>query len=228
MLSIDPQGAHLSHPSDGFTGILHPEVRAWLGSLAVEEDPLVAALESYGRERGFPMVGRLSGRWCELLARMVGARRVFEFGSGYGYSAFFFARAVGPEGEVIGSEKDQHELDAHARLFAGHPLKARIDLRLGSAFEIFDATEGDFDVVFIDIHKAGYLQALEAAVPRLRPGGLLLADNVLWGGKVAREVEPGDESTATLQAFTRALYARPQLQPMILPVEDGLAVALKL
>lgn len=215
----------MSHPADARVPIVHPDIDRYLGELAGDDDPLVAAMEAYGASRGFPLVGRASGRWLELLTRLVGGRRVFEFGSGYGYSAFFFARAVGEGGEVVGTEKDAHEIDAHERLFAGHPLKARVRLHLGDAFATFAATPGSFDVVFVDIHKQGYVAALEAAVPRLRPGGLLLADNVLWGGKVTRPAAPDDDSTAALQDFNRRLFADPRLDVAILPACDGLAVA---
>lgn len=215
----------MSHPSDGFTGIVHPEVKAFVAALRPEPDPLVAALEDEARRRNFPLIGRASGQVLELLALAIGARRVFEFGSGYGFSAYFFARAVGDGGLVIGTDKDQHEIDTHRRLFAGHPLAGRVDLRVGDAFDVFRATEGEFDAVLIDIHKEGYVAALELAVPRLRSGGLLIADNVLWGGKVARPAP--DPATAALQEFDRRLFADARLDAVILPVGDGLAVARK-
>jgi caffeoyl-CoA O-methyltransferase len=213
----------VSHPSDGFTGIVDPEVKRFVEALSPEQDPLVATMEAWAAEHRFPLVGHASGRVCEWLTRSIGGRRVFEFGSGYGYSAYFFARAVGEGGSVIGSEFDEHELVEHRRMFAGHPLAARIDLRHGDAFAIFAATEGLFDVVFIDIHKEGYVAALEAAVPRLRKGGLVIADNALWGGKVARPAE--DANTAALQDFDRRAFADPRLECVLLPVGDGLLVA---
>ena len=164
----------------------------------------------------------------ELLCRSIGARRVFEFGSGFGYSAYFFARAVGPEGEVIGSEKDAHELDDHRRIYGNHPLASRVDIRQGGAFEVLDATEGLFDAVFIDIDKEAYPRALERAIERVRPGGWIFADNVLWGGKVAREPAPDDISTDAIQRFNRLLRSDARLQTDILPVGDGLSVSLRL
>jgi predicted O-methyltransferase YrrM len=217
----------VSHPSDGFTTIVHPEVRAYLTGLVAEDDPIVAAMEAFSAERDFPLIGRESGRWLELLTRLIGGRRVFEFGSGFGFSALFFARAVGEGGTVLGTEKDAHELEAHARFFAGHPLRARIDLRPGDAMATFAATPGGFDVVFLDHQKIGYLDAYEAAIPRIRPGGLLLADNTIWGGKVARPPAEGDVDTASLQRFNRRLATDPRLMTSILPTGDGLSVAFK-
>lgn len=213
----------MSAPSDAFHTIVHPEVTAYLSQLAGAEDPLVDALEAYAVERRFPLVGRASGRVLALLTRLIGGRRVFEFGSGFGFSAYYFASAVGAGGEVVGSERDPWELDAFARLYAGHPLAERIRIHNGDAFEIFDATPGLFDVVFLDLHKLGYPEALRRAVPRVRPGGLILADNVLWGGRTARGAE--DPDTAALIAYNQAIMTDPRLESVILPVGDGLAVS---
>lgn len=212
----------MSHPSDAFTTIVHPDVAQYLVGLQGPADLLLGQLEAYALSRGFPLVGRLSGVVMGLLARSIGARRVFEFGSGFGFSAYFFAEAVGPDGQVIGAEKDLWELEAFARFYADHPFRARVDLRQGDAFDVLAATEGDFDVIFLDLDKARYPLALQAAAARLRPGGLLLADNVLWGGKVTRaEVDP---DTASLQLFNQQLHNDPRFVSTILPVGDGLAV----
>ena len=217
----------MTQPGQERREFLDAEVRDYLHRLADEPDALLARLEGYAGERGFPKVGYLSGRWLEQFARSVNARRVYEFGSGFGYSAYFFAKAVGGEGEVWGSEVDAHELEAFERLYAQHPLKNRIHLRLGDAIEVFDQVDGMMDVVFIDADKADYRACLEAAVPRLRIGGLLMADNALWGGRTSREGPSSDESTEHLRRFNRAVYADSRFQTSILPVGDGLLVALR-
>lgn len=217
----------MSFPADAFTGIVHPAVRDYLEDLPAPEDPLVARLESYGADRGFPLVGRESGRVLELLTTAIGGRRVFEFGSGYGFSAFYFARAVGEGGEVLGSEKDAHEISAHHKLFGGHPLAARIHIQLGSALPVFCSTQGLFDAIFLDLDKESYPEILDAAIPRLRPGGLLFADNVLWGGKTTREPARGDNATTALRHFNALVFSDPRLMASILPVGDGLMVALR-
>jgi caffeoyl-CoA O-methyltransferase len=217
----------MSIPKNAIAKIVNPDISQYLSVLAGDPEPLVLEMEAYARQKEFPLVGRSSGRWLELLTKMIGARRVFEFGSGYGFSAYWFARAVGEDGTVIGSEKDQHELDMHLKLFVNSPYLQRIDLRHGDAFQVFRKTEGPFDVVFIDIHKQGYVQALEAALPRVRPGGLILADNVLWGGRTAQPAAEDDEGTMALQEYNRRIMSEPELQSMVLPVGDGLAVSWK-
>lgn len=211
----------MSHPQDSITTIVHPEVRAYLERL-LPADPFLDRLEAYARDRKFPLVGRVSGQTLFMLARMIGAKRVFELGSGWGYSALFFARAGA---EVWGTDKDQHEVDAFDILFADHPLRQNIHIRVGDALSLLSETPGEFDIVFFDLDKESYPRALEQVIPRLRPGGLVVADNVLWGGKPARGVE--DPATQALVHFNKILFEHPALEPMILPVGDGLAVARK-
>lgn len=231
----------MSHPIDAITGILHPAVKAYLAELGArsgsaggdpmdpDEAALHARLEAHAIERGFPLVGSASGRWLELLTRMIGGRRVFELGSGFGYSAFWFARGVGSGGQVLGSEKDAWELESFDRLWEDHPLRRRVEIRNQGAFEALAATTGHFDVIFVDIAKKDYPAALQAAIPRLRRGGLLLADNVLWGGKTATEPPADDASgTADLRLFNEQIHADARLQSLILPVGDGLSLSLKL
>jgi len=205
--------------------IIPPLVQSYLQTLHPPVTPLMRALERYANTRSFPAVGLSSGHWLRLLAQMVSAQRVFEAGSGFGYSAAFFAEAVGPDGQVIGVEKDQWELDAFERIYAGHDLRQRIQLHNGDAVDILETTEGLFDVAFIDVIKSDYLRVLQAVIPRVRIGGLILADNALWGGRVPLDPNSTDESTAAMQAFNQSVHQDPRLQNIILPVGDGLSVS---
>ena len=218
----------MSSPSDARVPILTPDVGAYIDALAGTPDPLAERLAGNAIAKGFPLIGHTSGRWLNLMSKAIGAKRIFEFGSGFGFSAYYFAQAVGHDGQVIGSECDDHELADFDRLYSDEPLRERIDIRLGSALEIFEATEGTFDAVLIDIDKIGYPAALEAAIKRVRPGGLIFADNVLWGGKTAKPAAPDDPSTAALRAFNEQLFADDRIQTGILPTGDGLSVSLVL
>mgnify|MGYP003949739677 CR=1 FL=1 len=218
----------MSSPSDARTPILTPDVNRYINSLLGTPDTLARRLEEHAKTRDFPLIGHTSGNWLELLTRAIGGKRVFEFGSGFGFSAFYFARAVGEQGEVIGSEHDAHELDDFEQIYGEHPLKKRIDIQLGCAFEAFNATQGLFDVILIDIEKDDYPKALETAILRTRPGGLIMADNVLWGGKTAHPAAADDPCTAALQAFNEQLFSDSRIQTGILPAGDGLSVSLVL
>lgn len=205
--------------------ILHPGVEAYIASLATETDPLVIRMACYAREHGFPWLGHDAAVWLELLASMVQARRVFEFGSGFGYSAYFLARAVGEEGEVHGSEPAAALHAAHAQLFGAHPYRSRIHLHEGDGATTLAALDGTFDLIFIDLDKPLYPAALDAAIPRVRVGGLVVADNVLWGGRVTKPAGDDDPSTAALCRFNERTHADARLKTCILPVGDGLSVS---
>jgi caffeoyl-CoA O-methyltransferase len=215
----------MSHPVDATKDILHPEVARYIQDLTTSPDPLVERMEHKAQALGFPLVGRRAGRWLELLARMVQARRVLELGSGWGYSTYWLARGVGPEGTVLGTESDPDRIAEHRQLFEGHPLASRIRMQQGEALAVLRSMEGPFDMVFVDIEKEDYPRALELAVPRIRPGGLLAVDNVLWGGKVTRPAAPEDIATRGVRRFNDLLHNDPRLEAAILPADDGLAVA---
>ncbi len=218
----------MSHPTDARIDLLHPELQRYLDELSPAPDPLLERMERIALARGFPLVGRQAGRWLELLTRMVGARRVLELGSGFGYSAAWLARGVGPDGVVLGCEHDPASIVEHRELFAGHPLAPRVRIEQGEALVLLERAVGRFDLVFLDIEKEDYPAALELAVPRIRPGGLLVADNALWGGLVCRPPGPGDAATAGLRRFNELLHRDPRLLAGLLPADDGLAVALVL
>lgn len=208
--------------------IVDPRVSRYIASLAAETDPHVIRMAMCAKELGVPRLDLAAGHWIELLTRLVGGRRVFEFGSAFGFSTYFLARAVGPQGHVHGSEVEDELLAQHERLFAEHSYRERITLHKGDGREILARLEGTFDVIFIDMDKPGYPAALQAAVERVRVGGLILADNVLWSGRTAVAPSPSDANTDALREFNRLAHADERLQTAILPASDGLSVSLRL
>jgi caffeoyl-CoA O-methyltransferase len=212
---------------DPLLDIVHPQVSRYIDALGSEHDPLVIRMAKFAREQQFPWLGLDAAKWLELLTRMVNGKRAFEFGSGFGYSAYFLARAAGEGGEVHGSDVDARMLLAHEKLFAGHPYKSRITLHQGDGVEILASLPGTFDVVFIDLDKPYYPAALEAAIPRVRPGGLILADNVLWSGRTTAPARPGDANVAALRRFNELAHDDSRLRTAIMPAGDGLSVSLR-
>lgn len=208
------------------TPLVAPELDRYIRELLPPRHPVVAEMEEQARERDIPIVGPVVGALLEILARTVGARRVFELGSAIGYSTAYFARAVGQEGRVFytdGSEKNA----AEARGYLGRlGLLDRVEVGVGEAVALLEAAPGPFDVIFIDIDKEGYPAALEAAAPRVRPGGYLLADNVLWSGRVV-DGSVRDKATKGIREFNRRLFARPDFSSVIVPLRDGVAIARK-
>jgi caffeoyl-CoA O-methyltransferase len=208
------------------TPLYAPELDSYIRGLLPARHPVIAEMEGEARTRDIPIVGPAVATLLSLLARSIGARRVFEMGSAIGYSTAFFAGAVGPGGSVSytdGSEKNAREARGYLERLG---LADRVSIGVGDAVTLLEASSGDFDVIFIDIDKDGYPAALEAAAPRLRPGGYLLADNVLWSGRVVDD-STRDPATEGIREFNRRLFARPDFSSVIVPLRDGVAIARK-
>jgi predicted O-methyltransferase YrrM len=199
----------------------------YLHRITPEREEIPAEMEALARERGFPIVGPLVGRLLFTLARSAGARRVFEMGSGYGYSTYWFARAVGPEGRVVHTEGSEENSRLARELLGRASLAERVEFEVGDAREILALRDGPFDLIFCDIDKEQYPDVPDLALPRLREGGLLVFDNMLWYGRVADE-EPDRESTRGVIEATRLLYERKDLLTTILPLRDGVSVSVKI
>jgi predicted O-methyltransferase YrrM len=164
------------------------------------------------------------GRLLHVLARSIGARRVLELGSGFGYSAYWFAQAVGARGEVVLTESSAENAEEAAAFLARGGLAARTRILVGNALELADGLEGPFDIVFNDIDKEDY-PLVPAKLPRLlRPGGLFISDNMLWFGTVL-DVDPVESSTLGVRALTRMLHESPEFETTLLPLRDGVTVS---
>ena len=204
--------------------LVQPDIDRYLGRWAASDDPIVAEMEQLATERGFPIVGPQVGRLLLMLARSIHAKRVLELGSGFGYSAWWFATAVGPEGQVVLTEGSQDNTDLARKFLDRAGLGERVEIRVGDGLEIAREYDDPFDIVFNDIDKHDYPRALPVALERLRPGGLFITDNMLWQGRVL-DASTADASTRGVLELTRALYAAPSLDTTILPIRDGVAVS---
>ena len=208
--------------------IVEPRVETYLRSLLDRHDhPVLIEMEDMGTELGFPIVGRTIGVLLELLARSVQARRVMELGSGFGYSAYWFARAVGEGGEVHctdGDEKNKLKAEDFLRR-AG--LADRVTFHVGDAVEQMSTVPGEFDIVYDDIDKDGYPAAWLAARDRIRVGGLYLCDNVLWYGRVPEGGEAPDDATEAIREHNRMIAEDERYLSTIVPTRDGVVVALR-
>lgn len=206
--------------------ILSDDIDRYLHSLARSEDPVLVEMERIAAERDFPIVGPLVGRLIFVLARSIGAKRVFELGSGFGYSAQWFARALPEDGLVVLTEGSA-ERAADARAFLDRAgLLSRCRIEVGSALDLLAEEKGEFDIVFNDIDKHQYGEVYEAARRVLRPGGLLISDNMLWYGKVLDE-PPRDAATAGVKELTRKLHASPEFVTTLVPIRDGVTVSVR-
>jgi len=204
--------------------LIAPALDRYLIDQLPPRDAVRAEMEREAERRDVPIVGPAVSALLEILAVSIGARRVFELGSAIGYSTIAFARAVGPSGRVFytdGSAANAREASGYLERLG---LADRVAVHVGEAIGALEKESGNFDVIFIDIDKHDYPRALEAAAPRVRPGGFLLADNALWSGKV---VDAGvrDAATEGIREFNRRLFARREFHSVIVPLRDGVAIA---
>jgi predicted O-methyltransferase YrrM len=205
--------------------IVNPAIESYLHELASPQDPVLREMELLGAERSFPIVGPQVGRLLYILAAAISAKRIIELGSGFGYSAYWFAQAVGAGGQVILTETSaEHAAEAESFLERGGMLD-RVRIEVGDGLEIIDRIGGEFDIVFNDIDKERYPQVLDRAAAALRPGGLLISDNMLWFGTVLDD-PPVDASTRGVQELTRMLYESDDFRTVLIPLRDGITVSI--
>lgn len=209
-------------------GITEAAVEEYLYSLLPERDEGLTEIERQAAERKIPIVGPAVGRLLYQLARAIGARTIFEMGSAVGYSTIWWARALGDGGRVVYTDGERRNADEARRNFERAGVLEKIDIRVGDALEILSEQRAEsFDIIFNDVDKQDYPRVFKLAVPRLRKGGLLISDNVLWSGRVAQPGEK-DENTRAILEFNRLLHSSPELYTTILPLRDGVSVSLKL
>ncbi|HEX6130848.1 MAG TPA: O-methyltransferase [Actinomycetota bacterium] len=213
--------------------IVDPRIETYMASrLARFDEPVLLEMEALARERRFPIVGRNVGVTLEVLARAVGARRVAELGSGFGYSAYWFARAVGPDGEVHCTDGDPENERAAAEHLARAGLVDRIRYHVGDAVDELGRLEPPFDVVYNDVDKDGYPAAWRAAREVVRVGGLYVCDNVLWYGRVTGEEPLIDDwegtTTEAVLEHNRLVAEDERYVSTIVPTRDGVLVAVRI
>ena len=206
--------------------IVNPEIEEYLHKITPERDAVLREMEALGDELDFPIVGPLVGRLLYTLTKCLGARRILELGSGFGYSAYWFSMALPASGRVVCTESEKANADLAISFFKKAGIEDKIEYHIGDALKEIDEIEGEFGIIFNDINKHQYPEAFRKAVPRLRKGGLFISDNVLWSGRVLDE-KP-DASTAAIIEFTRLLYSSNKLFTTIIPVRDGVSVSIKL
>jgi caffeoyl-CoA O-methyltransferase len=209
-------------------GIVHAEVEAYLSNLQKTRDPVLAEMEARAAQLKFPIIGPLVGRLCMQVAQSIGARDVFEMGSGFGYSTWWFACAVGAGGRVVHTDNDGRR-SAEARQWLDRAgLGGRVHYEVGDAVEIIKKYPGPFDIVFIDIDKHAYPEALELARSRVRVGGYIICDNVLWYGRVTQPTSKQDADTRGVARYNKEAFAAADLLTTIVPLRDGVGLSLKL
>lgn len=208
--------------------LIAPVVADYLETLVPARPPEMVAMEADAAAEDFPIIGPACGQLCYQLARMMGARSVFELGSGFGYSTAWFARAVEENGGGVVHHVvwDQVLSDRARRHLAALGYANLVRYHVAEAIATLAAMPGPFDLIFCDIDKEGYPAALPVIKDKLRPGGLLIIDNMLWHGRI---FDPNDqtESTEGVRRFTESISADPDWIVSLTPIRDGLIIAYK-
>lgn len=205
--------------------IIDPRIESYLMNMTHDEDPLLAAMEKKAEESGLPIVGRLMGRFLYLLTRLKQPTLVVELGSGFGYSAYWFARALSVRGKVVLTDYSEKNIAYARKVFAETGFSNRGEFRSGDALQI-GGEYNDIDLLFIDIDKYQYPEAIKVMLPRLAKNALVIADNTLWHGNVAEE-GARDKDTEGITRFNDFMFSHDDFFSSIVPLRDGVLLAYK-
>ena len=211
----------------GKGAILHAEQESYIERLLPPRDPVLREIEEYAGREDVPISDPEVGRFLTIMVRATGARLILEIGAAIGYGAICLARG-GPEARVVSVDVDPGRLAMARRYVEKAELANRVELIEGDVFDVLQRLPGAFDLVYIDADKMQYRRYLDQVLPRLRVGGVILIDNLLWSGHVAAPPEEEDRSADALRAFNGYLMMHPQLQAVVIPLGDGMGVATKL
>jgi caffeoyl-CoA O-methyltransferase len=209
------------------SGITEPSIDKYIRDLIPKRDPVLREMEERASRERIPIIGPVVGTLLSQLARSIRAKRVFELGSAIGYSTIWLARALQPGGKIYYTDGNAENARAAEAYFERAGVRDRIEIRVGDALTHFESVDGDFDFIFNDVDKHGYPEVYRKAAGRVRVGGFFVTDNTLWS---ARVVDPAvnDADTKGVREFNTLLSADSRFETTVLPLRDGVAVALRL
>jgi caffeoyl-CoA O-methyltransferase len=210
--------------------ILQREQAEYLDGLLPASDALLAEMESYAAKHNVPIADREVALFLEITARAIKAKRALECGMAIGYSVIHLLRGMPDDGRVVTIDPSDEMIAAAKGYFARAGIAERVQIEKGYALEVIPQLNETFDLVFIDAVKEEYQGYLDLSLPKLRTGGVVICDNLLWGGRVAGQNESDDykNSTEALREFNPSFVNHPQLRAGILPIGDGLGYGVKI
>ena len=208
--------------------IIQRDQAEYLNHLTTQNDRLLAEMEAYAAEHRVPIADREVALFLEITARAIRAQKVLEIGMAIGYSVVYLARGMGRGGQVVTIEPSDEMINAATFFLKRANLSENVQIQRGKALDVMPRLTDTFDLLYIDAVKEEYAQYLDRGLPLLRTGGVVIVDNLLWGGRVAQPAAADDEdSTRALRQFNRYFMNHPQLRSEILSVGDGLGYAVK-
>jgi predicted O-methyltransferase YrrM len=209
--------------------IIKTEQAEYLDKLLPASDNLLVEMEAYAAEHRVPIADREVARFVEITARAINAKRALECGMAIGYSVIHMLRGMGDDGRVITIDPSDDMIKRAGEYLTRAGLRDRTQIEKGYALEVIPRLNETFDLLFIDAVKEEYRGYLDLALPKLRPGGVVICDNLLWGGQVAGDIRSDDQkaSTEALREFNKYFINHPKLRAEVLPVGDGLGYGVK-
>ena len=208
-------------------GITTPYVDAYIEKLQPERDALMKRMEAYADKHDVPIIGPVGGRFLYTMAKLHGSKRILEAGTAIGYTGLWFARATEAwDGRITTLDANPDMAEIARENWAEAGVADRVEVVVGDALKSLESLDGPFDLCFLDHEKTQYQEFLEQALPKIAPGGVILADNVLRRGDVA-EADGDDTMVQAMREFNRFMTAHPELESMIVPLRDGIALAIK-
>ena len=202
------------------------KIHKYLEQVIPERPPVLREMESRAEEYGFPIIGPLVGRFLYQMTTLTKARNILELGSGFGYSAFWFSMATKGKGNITLTDTSSDNKRLAIDYFKRAALQSQFDFRVADALGVLKKLDGPFDIILNDIDKKDYPKTIDLVASKLKKGGLFITDNTIWSGRVA-DKKP-DDTTLAIMEFTRDLYADSRFFTTILPLRDGVSVALRL
>jgi predicted O-methyltransferase YrrM len=210
--------------------IIHREQAEYLDRLLPASTGIVAEMEADAEKNRVPIADREVARFLEITARAMKARRVLEIGMAIGYAVVHLAQALADDGLIVTIEPNDEMIRRSEDYLTRAGVRERVRIERGKALEVIPRLTETFDLVYLDALKEEYTDYLDLSLPLLRIGGVVIADNVLWGGQVAGEIRSPDqqESTEALRRFNQHFINHPQLRAEVLSFGDGIGYGVKI
>lgn len=208
--------------------IVNPDVMNYLLDINPDLPEIFIDIEQLAREEEHPIVSKDAGHFLNLMVKITGAQKILEIGCSIGFSAMWMATALPPDGRLDTLEINKETADKAQKFFVMANVDNKVYIHVGSAIELIPELEGPYDILFIDAAKQQYKDYIRLALPKLKQGGLILVDNLLWSGKVAnKNVPPDDKMTLAIQDFNEYFMKHPEMETTILTIGDGLGFGIK-
>ncbi len=202
------------------------KVHRYLERMTPERPAVLREMEVYAEDNDYPIVGPLVGRYLYQMTLLTKSKKILELGSGFGYSAFWFSLAARGKGRITMTDADSKLKRQAFDYFKRAGLQSQFVFKVGDALNFLKRADGPYDIIFNDIDKADYPETIDLAARNLKKGGLFITDNLIWSGRVCEKKQ--DKQTRAIVEFTEGLYGDSRFFTTVMPIRDGLAVAVRL